>query len=192
MKKITWIASIAVLIGLTAQAAWAHITPNVKLHTTRETVKKLLPKGNLFVKNVKLTDEQQEQLNEFDNWSTQEDEFTFYVSRDNQDNLLRAMVSITEITRHGPLVVAVAVNPDGTVADALVTDVMMEPMTWVSPILKTNFIKSFRGKDRDMPLELESKWKDRFNGMSQDFAVVIANAVKEATQLYEVVFQNGK
>ena len=192
IRKMISIVSVAAIMAVMVQAAWAHVTPNVRLHTTRETVQQLLPKGNLFVKDVKLTDEQQETLNSFDNWSTQEDAFKFYVSRDKQGNLLRAMVSITQITRHGPMVVAVALNPDGTVADALVTDVMMEPMTWVSPILKTSYLKSFRGKDKNMSLELGEKWQERFSGISQDFAQVIANAVKEAAQLFEVVFQSDE
>lgn len=192
MKKTAWIVSMAVLFGVMAQSARAHVTPNVRLHTIRETVQILLPAGDLFVKDVKLTGEQKKKLNRLDNWTTQEDEFKFYVSRDKQGKLLRAMVSMTQITRHGPVVVAVALNPDGTVADALVTDVMMEPMTWVSPILKTNFIKSFRGKNGDMSLELDEKWKKQFSGISQDFARVIANAIKEAAQLFNVVFASEK
>ncbi|MCF8719982.1 hypothetical protein [Nitrospina gracilis] len=191
MKKMILTASILLLIGLLVQPVWAHVTPNVRLLTTRETVSQLLPKGNLFVKKVKLTEDQQKKLNSYDNWRTQVDEFKFYISRDKQDKLIRSMVSMTQITRHGPLVVAVALNPDGTVADALVTDSMMEPMTWVSPILKSDFMKSFRGRGSDMSLKLADKWKEQFSGISQDFARVIANAVKEAAQLYEVVFKSG-
>ncbi len=191
MTKNFFLGSLLVLfsLGNSMELAWGHVTPNVRLHTIREAVQRLLPQGRLFVKEVRLTEEQKSRLKALDNWDTQNDRFKFFISRDNNKRLNRVMISMIEFTRHGPVVVAVALNADGRVAEALITDLQMESVTWVDPILKTGFMNGFKGKDSRMKLTLESKWASRFTGLTRDFARIIANAVKKSAQLFEVVFK---
>jgi len=40
-----------------------------------------------------------------------------------------------------------------------------------------------------MSLTLEPKWKKSFTGISQSFALSIANSVKKSEQLFDVVFK---
>ncbi len=169
--------------------AWGHVTPNVRLHTTREVIQQLLPKGKLFVKDVTLTSEQKARLKAFDHWDTRNDNFKFYISRDEDNRLNRVMISMVEFTRHGPLVMAVALDANGQIQDALLTDIQMEPLTWVDPVLKSTYIQELRGKDSSMSLTLESKWKEQFTDVSQYFALSIANSVKKSAQLFDLLFK---
>ena len=191
MLKIYLLAALLVLFstGTSMYPAWAHVTPNVRLHTTREVIEQLLPKGKLFIKEVTLNSEQKARLNAFDNWDTRNDHFKFYISRDENNRLNRVMVSMIEFTRHGPMVMAVALDANGQIQDALLTDIQMEPLTWVDPVLKSTYIQELRGKDSSMTLTLESKWKEQFTDISQYFARSIANSVKKSAQLFDLLFK---
>lgn len=178
-------------LGLGFNAAWAHVTPNIKLSTTRETVARLLPAGKLFLKDVQLSKVRMEQFNGDGFWPIHENRYKFYVSRGENNQLQRAMVSITEMSRHGPLVVAVAFLPDGTVAEAMITDIQMEPLTWVSPLLKANYMAVFRGKDSGMKVALDPKWAKGATTMTQTYALLIAHAVKKAAVLFDETFQKN-
>ncbi|MFQ5673946.1 MAG: hypothetical protein ACE5G9_12740 [Nitrospinales bacterium] len=183
---------ICFAFGLGANAAWAHVTPNVKFSTTKETVARLLPKGNLFLKEVVLTKDQMKKLDAPGYWRTQKDHYTFYLSRDKNNRLQKAMISVTEVSRHGPVIVAVAFNPDGKIADAVVTDVQMEPLRWVAPLLEGNYMESFKGKDSSMELKLDPKWANRVTKMNQAYALIIAHAVKKAALLFDDTFKNNR
>ncbi|PIQ97201.1 MAG: hypothetical protein COV67_05485 [Nitrospinae bacterium CG11_big_fil_rev_8_21_14_0_20_56_8] len=192
MKK--WIPLLCVpafLLG-TAFHSWAHVTPNVKLHTTREAVARLLPEGKLSLKEVTLEGENLKALESHENWDSQEDHFNFYVSRDGDRKLKRAAIFMTEFTRHGPVVVGVALDPEGKIADAVVTDVQAEPLEWIGPLLRIPFLESFRGKGSGLDLRLDEKWKRGTTEMAQAYGVILANALKKSAQLFELVFRNGK
>ena len=191
MLKKYFLAALLVLFstGTSLNPAWGHVTPNVRLHTTREVIQQLLPTGKLFVKEVTLTSEQKTRLQALDNWDTRNDHFKFYISRDENNRLQRVMTTMIEFTRHGPLVMAVALDANGKLQEAMLTDIQMEPLTWVDPILKSTYIQEFRGKDSSMSLTLAPKWKKSFTGISQSFALSIANSVKKSAQLFDVVFK---
>ncbi len=188
-KTVNFVLVMVLGILWIAPEAWAHVSANVKLVSTKETVQRLLPKGKLFVKEVDLTENQLDKLRSFDNWDTRTRHFKFFVSRDKQGRLQRVMTWMAEFTRHGPVVVAVAMDPDGKVTGALLTDTQVEPLTWVEPLLKKNFMQTFQGKDSHMPLALDDKWENGFSRISQDFALVITNAVKKSAQVFDVVFK---
>ena len=193
MKTKTAEFLIVMVLGIfwMAPEAWAHVSANVKLLSTKETVQWLLPKGKLFVKEVDLTVNQLEKLRSLDNWDTRAGHFKFFVSRDGSGRFQRAMVSMVEFTRHGPLVVAVALDPQGIITGVILTDTQVEPLTWLEPLLKKNYMQTFIGRDSRMPLTLDAKWKADFSRISQDFARVINNAVKKGAQLFDVVFEPG-
>ncbi len=188
-KILKWICVAALGILWMAPSAWAHVSANVKLVSTKESVQRLLPKGKLYVKEVNLGESQLETLQSHDNWNTPARHFKFFVSRDENGKLQRVMTLMVEFTRHGPVVVAVALDPQGQVTGAILTDTQVEPLTWLNPLLKKNYMQAFQGKDSTMALTLDAKWQEGFSRISQDFARVIANAVKKSAQLFEVVFR---
>ena len=193
MKAKTVSLALMMVLGILwmAPEAWTHVSANVKLLSTKETVQRLLPQGKLFVKEVDLTPGQLEKLRSFDNWDTRASHFKFFVSRDQQGRLRRVMISMVEFTRHGPVVVAVAIDPQGKITGAILTDTKVEPLTWLEPLLKKNFMQAFQGMNSQMPLTLDPQWQQGFSRISQDFALVIANAVKKSAQLFDVVFEPG-
>lgn len=188
-KIISLGALTMILLFFTGSAAWGHVTPNVKLMTTRETVASLLPEGNLFLKEVQLTPEQVEQLKTGGYWTSQNTHYKFYLSRDRNNHLLRAMVFVTEFTRHGPVVLAVAFDPRGTIVDARVTDIQMEPLEWMGPLIRGNYMREFVGKNGNMPVSLAPKWTTGTTKMTQAFALIVARAVKRSAQLFDTVFK---
>ena len=191
IKTVNLVLMMVLGILWIAPEAWAHVSANVKLLSTKKTVQRLLPQGKLYVKEVNLTQNQMDKLRSFDNWNTRGSHFKFFVSRDPQGQLRRVMTSMVEFTRHGPVVVAVAIDPQGTIAGAILTDTQVEPLTWLEPLLKKNFMQAFQGKNSQMPLTLDPQWQQGFSRISQDFALVIANAVKKSAQLFDVVFEPG-
>lgn len=176
---------------LMASQAWAHVSPNVKLATTREAIAHLLPKGTLLLKDVRLDNAQLASLKASGDWPSHENHYKFFVSRDQNGNLQRAAVFITEFTRHGPIVVAVALDPNGKVVDAMLTDIQAEPLEWVGPLLRGHYLKQFVGKGSEMQLNLEPQWKNSTTKMTQAYALIIARAVKRAARLFDLVFKQN-
>lgn len=193
MKAKTVSLALMMVLGILwmAPEAWTHVSANMKLLSTKETVQRLLPQGKLFVREVDLTPGQLEKLRSFDNWDTRASHFNFFVSRDQQGRLRRVMISMVEFTRHGPVVVAVAIDPQGKITGAILTDTQVEPLIWLEPLLKKNFMQVFQGMNSQMPLTLDPQWQQGFSRISQDFALVIVNAVKKSAQLFDVVFEPG-
>ncbi len=188
MKTFRTLALSLLVVLMAALAASAHVTPSVKIATTREAVSRLLPEGKLFVKEITLTDEQMGKLKAQGNWTAHENCYRFIISRDENDKFLGAAVFITEHTRHGPVVVAVGLSESGQVKEVIVTDVQSEMLGWAQPLLKNGFLDSFRGKDSGMPLDIDAEVKDTNNGMTRGFARTVANAVKRSAQLFNLVF----
>ncbi|MFQ5451247.1 MAG: hypothetical protein ACE5E9_11515 [Nitrospinaceae bacterium] len=191
MKKrwlTLWMAGW-IFVSIGTGSALAHVTPVVKLSSTRDTIARLLPQGKLSLKDVRLTPDQMQKLKSQGNWESHENHYKFFVSRAPDNQLQRAAVFITEYSRHGPVVVAVSLDPSGKVVDAILTDIQVEPLAWVEPLLQENYMREFRGKGGNMALALDTKWKTRTSGMTQSYALIIANAVKRAAQLFDVVFK---
>jgi len=188
MKTFRTLVLSLLVVLTTAFAATAHVTPSVKMATTREAVSRLLPEGKLYVKEIELNDEQMDKLKAQGNWTAHENCYRFIISRDENDKFLGAAVFITEHTRHGPVVVAVGLTETGQVKEVLVTDVQSEMLGWAGTLLRNGFLDSFRGKNSGMPLSIDAKVKAETTGMTQSFALIIANAVKRSAQLFDLVF----
>ncbi len=167
----------------------AHVTPIIKLLTVKETIAHLLPNSELYVKEVELTDAQLEKLKSFGNWESHQSRYKFILSRGTDNSLERALVFMPEFSRHGTVVIAVSLDNNGKVIDAVITDIQTEIMGWVQPLLKARYMESFKGKDSGMELALDGKWKKISNDLTQSYALAIANAVKRSAQLFDQVFK---
>ena len=130
-----------------------------------------------------------ERLKSFGNWDSVETHHKFFLSQGDDRSLDRAVVFMTEFSRHGSLVVAVSLNPDGKVLEAMITHIQSEVLGWVNPLLKKNYMDDFKGKDSGLQLALHPKWKEGTSKMTQTFALKIANTVKRSAQLFDVVFK---
>ncbi|MFQ5673945.1 MAG: hypothetical protein ACE5G9_12735 [Nitrospinales bacterium] len=165
--------------------------PTFKLYSIRETVAKLLPDAQVLTRrDVVLTPRQLRWLRKNKNWDSDTTEFTFYHAKNKARKITRTLVIFPENTRHGPMVMAVALSNRGRVLDVLLTDIQNKTMDWVLPLVRAGYLKTFAGKDRNLKLKLPKKFKSStFPPISQTYALLIANAVKKSAQLFHVVLQ---
>ena len=91
-------------------------------------------------------------------------------------------------TLHGPLEVGLSLNPDGSVASAVVTKATVESKPWVLDAVKNGLMKRFQG----------AKYGDDLGGLVKDVtgssmtkwqAQVIATAVYDGLVLHHVLFK---
>jgi len=126
------IAALALL--LVAGQARAHITPPVVLVSDRDALVRLLSGARrFFVREVRLTPQEQQTVRVQTGWSPEDDFYRFYVGRDAQGQLVAATTFVTEYTVHGPVRVAVALGPDGRVQGATVVELTEETYAGSSP-----------------------------------------------------------
>jgi len=117
---------IALVIGmLAAGSALAHITPPVVLASDRDAVSALLAGARrYFVREVRLTAAERQQMEKETGWRPDEDFYRFYIGRDEQLHDVGAVAFVTEYTIHGPVRVAV-----GSDEDALTLSVKIRSVT---------------------------------------------------------------
>jgi hypothetical protein len=105
----------------------AHITPPVILLSERDAILGMMGNASrFFVREVKLTPEEREALRHRWGWYPDEARYRFYLGRDTAGQLVAAVTFLTEFTLHGPVRVAVGLDPDGKVKDAKVMELTEE------------------------------------------------------------------
>ncbi len=176
--------------GTLAPSGLAHVTPMMKLSSVQETLAHFLPDGDRFVKEVHLTEAQKEKLKALGNWDQVGDSYKFFVAHGDNYNLDRAVIFMPAYSRHGAIVVAVALDGRGRVIDAQVTAAQTEIMQWVEPLLKKHYLNQFQGQDSSMAIELNGDLKENTSEITQTYARILGNAVKRSAQLFDVVFKS--
>jgi len=180
-------AALAVALG--AGAAAAHITPPVVLVSDRDALAGLLSGARrFFVREVRLTPQERAAVEARSGWRPDEDLYRFYLGRDADGRLVAASIFVTEYTVHGPVRVAVALGPDGTVRGAAVVELTEETYGWVKPLLDRNFTARLAGQAAGaraaVPADLEP--------MPHFYAEVIAGLVQRGAWLFAVaVLERG-
>jgi hypothetical protein len=100
-----------------------------------------------LVREVKLTPEEQRAIASRWGWNATEPVYRFYLGRGENGQIVSAVTFLTEVTVHGPMRVAVALDPDGKVRDARVIEVSEEISTWVEPLVSGGLLRGFVGQD---------------------------------------------
>ena len=185
------IPALAVLAacGL-ASAAYllAHITPPVVLLSEREAVTRLLSGAKKFsVLEVRLTPQERQVIAKEWNWKPAEDFYRFYMGRGEEGKLLGAVIFVTDFTIHGPIEIAVGIDPKGVVRGADVIECTEETYPWVKPLLDLKFEQWFAGQDCRAHCEAMKGGKmETLHPMCHFYAEVLANLVQKGSVLYEV------
>jgi hypothetical protein len=178
-------ASILTAIALvaTAAVALAHVTPPVVLVSDRDAVIGLLGGARrFFVREVKLTSAQRQQVRERSGWTPDDPFYRFYVGRDDGGGLVGTMLFLTEYTIHGPVRVAVGLGADGKVRGATVVELTEESYPWVKPLLDRRFTQQYVGLGSGGTF-IAQKIGD---GMSSFYGQIIAGLIQRAVILYDV------
>lgn len=173
-------------LGLGAAAARAHITPPVVLAADREVLIELLQGARrFFVREVRLSAAERQLIQARAAWTPEEDFHRFYLGRDAEGRLVAAAVFLTEFTVHGPLRVAVGLEPEGRVRGARVVELTEETYPWLKPLLDRDFTRRWvgqGGRDRFALAAAEAGG----NPMTDFYGQLVGALVQRGAVLYEV------
>ena len=166
----------------------AHITPPVILLSERDAVTRLLSGAKKFsVLEIRLTSQEKKAISKEWNWNPSEDFYRFYLGRSEDGKLLGAVIFVTDFTIHGPVEIAVGIDPKGVVRGASVIECTEETYPWVKPLLDLDFDRWFVGKDCKAHCEALSGGKmETLHPMCHFYAEVLASLVQKGADLYEV------
>jgi hypothetical protein len=185
MIRASVVAAMSLVIA--AQVALAHVTPPVILTSDRDAVLRLLPGARrFFVKEVRLSPAQQQQIRRETGWTPDESFYRFYLGRDEGGRLVNATVFLTEYTIHGPVRVAVGLDPQGRVSGAQVVELTEETYPWLKPLLDRDFTRDFVGRDGHGSFALPDRITAPIASMPRFYAQIVASLLQRAALLYEV------
>jgi hypothetical protein len=140
-----------------------------------------------FVREVRLSPEERKTIQERWGWNAQEEFYRFYMGREDQGKLVAAAVFVTEVTTHGPVRVAVGLEPDGKARGATVVELSEETYPRVEPLLDRNFTRQYAGRDAGSPFGLSgSEAGPGVNQMGQFYGQVVASLIQRGAILYDV------
>jgi hypothetical protein len=181
-------------IALHANPAEAKLLESmVEFFSLKETVAKSLPEAKqLSRRDIVLEKRHLDQLAKHKNWDSKETEFVIYHSKTAEKNITGTLILFPEQTRQGTIVVAVSLDNKGRVTQALVMEAQQPTVQWLLPLLRTDYMKTFIGKNKSLKLKLAEPFKsDDFSAISRTYALRLANAVKKSSQLFHVYFNRS-
>jgi hypothetical protein len=122
---MNWVIRAAAIVAL------LHITPVVVLVKRPEAVQALLPGADAyFAREVHLSDADAHRLHEVVDWSPEDGVLAFYTGKAGS-TVVGALEFVRVDTPHGPIEVAVGLNPDGRIRGVIVTKATVEMKPWV-------------------------------------------------------------
>jgi hypothetical protein len=122
---MNWVIRAAAIVAL------LHITPVVVLVKRPEAVQALLPGADAyFAREVHLSDADAHRLHEVVDWSLEDGVLAFYTGKAGS-TVVGALEFVRVDTPHGPIEVAVGLNPDGRIRGVIVTKATVEMKPWV-------------------------------------------------------------
>lgn len=177
------VLSAALLFGA------SHPSPTVVLVPQTDAIRTALPSAKqYFVRTVTIGQDDLAKIRKDIDYSPQDPEFKFYLGK-REDGSPAGVVLFPQVnTLHGPLEVGLSLNPDGSVASAVVTKATVESKPWVLDAVKNGLMKRFQG----------AKYGDDLGGLVKDVtgssmtkwqAQVIATAVYDGLVLHHVLFK---
>jgi len=169
-----------------ASPALAHLTPPVVLVSDRDAVLTLLAGARrFFVREVRLSAQEKAAIKHASGWTPEDDFYRFYVGRDEQGQIVGALVFVGDATIHGSIRVAVALGPDGKVRGAAVVELTEETYPWVKPLIDEQFTRDWVGHDSQSRFVLSERLtRVRSNSMTQFYGEVVASLVQRGALLY--------
>ena len=169
-----------------ASPALAHLTPPVVLVSDRDAVLTLLAGARrFFVREVRLSAQEKAAIKHASGWTPDDAFYRFYVGRDEQGQMVGALVFVGAATIHGSIRVAVALGPDGKVRGADVVELTEETYPWVKPLIDEQFTRDWVGHDSQSRFVLSERLaRVRSNSMTQFYGEVIASLVQRGALLY--------
>jgi hypothetical protein len=169
-----------------AGPALAHLTPPVVLVSDRDAVLTLLAGARrFFVREVRLSAQEKAAIKHASGWTPDDDFYRFYIGRDEQGQMVGALVFVGDATIHGSIRVAVALGPDGKVRGAAVVALTEETYPWVKPLIDEQVTRDWVGHDSQSRFVLSERLaRVRSNSMTRFYGEVVASLVQRGALLY--------
>jgi hypothetical protein len=184
MKHLNLVVGL-LLIGTSASA---HVTPPRILMQDAEAVRTLLPEAsNVSRMDVKLTSAQKQDIKRTLRWTPDQKSYRVFVGRDGQGRYIGRVVFMGEITVHGLVQMAVALDSEDKVKGATVVAITDEAYGWVKPLVEQNFTAQFVGKSpTDSYLDGEQVAARR-GSMQKFYSQVLAKLLQRSAVMCQVV-----
>ena len=185
--RVYWvIVSWALLLGV--GSALAHITPPVILASDRDAIVAMTGGATkFFVREVRLTAEERQDIDQRWGWQPEEPLHRFYLGRDAGGQLVAAVIFLTEYTLHGPVRVAVGLGPDGKVRDARVVELTEETFPWLKPLIDQNLTQDYVGRDSQASFTLTERFaRVHLESMPHFYGQIVVSLIQRAVILFDV------
>ena len=181
-------AALVLTLWFGSGSVLAHITPPVVLLSEQDAVRGMTGGATkFFVREVKLTAEEREAIRQQWGWQAEDELYRFYLGRDAAGQLVAAVTLLTEFTIHGPVRVAVGLNPDGTVKDAKVVELTEETLPWLQALLDQHFLQDYIGQDSHGNFALSGRLAAAHtDSMPYFYGQMVASLMQRAAILFEV------
>jgi hypothetical protein len=180
-------ATVSALSG----AVRLHITPTVVLQKQADVIRATIPGATqFFVRTVNVGRSDFERIREEGDFEPEEGDFKFYYGQDTGGNVVGVAFFSQVNNQHGPVEVGIAMNPDGSVRDAVVTKATVETKPWVLTALKSGLTRRFRGMHAgdDARAALDGLSRSELGEMPYYMASVVTRAVEQGLVLYDVLY----
>ena len=171
-----------------------HPTPTVVLVKQTDLIRTTLDGATqYFVRKVTIGKDDLARIRQETDLSPEDPDVKFYLGK-TEDGSLKGVVLFPQVnTTHGPIEVGLTMNPDGTVASAVVTKATVESRPWVEEAVAAGALKRFPGMryGDDLKGVLEPLSPAQIGQMPYWEAGVIASAVQQGLVLYHVLFHEA-
>jgi len=192
MKRIfSALATVILLITWGSAGADAHITPVVHLLKHNEAIKQLIPDGTSFyVRKVRIGKTALQHIKSAVDWTPGTDEYKFYYGKNPKGEMAGDVLFISQDSKHGPVVLAVAFSPDNTIRGVRITDATVETLPWMKTLMAHNFTDTFQDKTAVDDAAVRTRAdQENLGAMPRYFAGIIATGVEHALALQRVLFR---
>jgi hypothetical protein len=187
-RRISGMA-LAVWLAIGGGTGLAHITPPVVLISDQDAVLGMTSGAKkFFVREVRLTPEERDAVQRQSGWRPEGDLYRAYLGRDDAEQLVAAVMFLTEYTIHGPVRVAVGVGADGKIKGARVVELTEETYPWLKPLIDQDFTRDYVGRDSRSNFGLSERLtRMQLDSMPAFYAQVVASLIQRAAVLFDVV-----
>jgi Na+-translocating ferredoxin:NAD+ oxidoreductase RnfG subunit len=185
--RVYWVIVSWVLL-LSVGSALAHITPPVILASDRDAIVAMTSGATkFFVREVRLTAEERQDIDQRWGWQPEDPLYRFYLGRDAGGQLVAAVTFLTEYTLHGPVRVAVGLGPDGKVRDARVVELTEETFPWLKPLIDQNLTQDYVGRDSQASFTLAERFtRVHLESMPHFYGQIVVSLIQRAVILFDV------
>ena len=191
---IAWLAPLLALVIGTGPAL-AHITPPVVLISDHDAVLGMTGGAKkFFVREVKLTPQERQTIQQQWGWQAEDEFYRFYLGRNDEGRSVAAVTFLTEFTIHGPVRVAVGLEPDGKIRDAQVVELTEETYPWLKPLVDQGLTRDYVGRGSQSSFGLSPRILQMAQeSMPQFYAQIVASLIQRAAALFNVaVLKRGE